>query len=334
MQSISQNRSSANTSLQKTSNQLPIWPDAVRGAPNALLRSALFAGIHSKKRKVLGTQTSPDKKPQGVAIASQDGIKITYAGTQFNQFDADVFFETIHRARRHPLETACEFRGSELLSAIGRGASARSYEDFEQSLDRLRRGSVDLQWDVNGRKYIFSGSLVLYYVREVTTKTYKVTFAKEILTLFSPASWTQIEWAERQALKGQPLSQWLHSYFSTHAAPFPISVSFLHEKSGSPTTLLKHFKVELRNALAVIEAQLGWTITWNGDLVSVVHPPSASQARHIGRRNTRTRQLKAAHQQRQLGLPVGLPGSVSVQPPQRGSMASTGDILRGLLKTR
>jgi hypothetical protein len=41
--------------------QLPSWPEPVRGGPNALLRSALFAGIHSKKRQVLGTRPGPTR---------------------------------------------------------------------------------------------------------------------------------------------------------------------------------------------------------------------------------------------------------------------------------
>ncbi|WP_114211447.1 hypothetical protein [Acidisarcina polymorpha] len=60
--------------------QLSIWPEPVRGGPNALLRSALFAGIASKKRKVLGTQVSPVKAPEGVEIIAQAGSRIKYAG--------------------------------------------------------------------------------------------------------------------------------------------------------------------------------------------------------------------------------------------------------------
>ncbi len=314
--------------------QLPIWPETVRGGPNAILRSALFAGIQSKKRQTLGIQTRPDKKPDGVAIASQDGIKITFAGTQFNQYDADVFFETLHRARRHPLETACQFKGAEFLKAIGRSCNNLSYEDMEESLDRLRRGSLDLEWEVSGRRYRFSGSLIAYYIREATTKTYKVTFAKEILTLFAPASWTQLEWDERQAIKGKPLAQWLHSYYSTHAAPFPVSVGFLHEKSGSPTKLLKHFKTELRNALKTLEATLNWTISWDRNLVFVSRTPSATQTRHIAKKMAKTKRLKEAraseeHYQRpQLPIPA-----LPARQKEMG-MQSVSDVLNQLLKTR
>lgn len=331
MNSLPQDRSSASTNygLQK---QLPIWPEAVRGGPNAILRSALFAGIQSKKRQILGTQLRPDKKPEGVAIASQDGISITFAGTQFNQYDADVFFETLHRARRHPLETACQFQGAEFLKAIGRSCNNLSYEDLEESLDRLRRGSVDLEWEAKGRRYRFSGSLIAYYLREATTKTYKVTFAKEILTLFAPASWTQLEWDERQAIKGKPLAQWLHSYFSTHASPFPVSVAFLHDKSGSPTTLLKHFKVELRNAFDTLHTTLNWTITWNRNLVSVARTPSASQNRHLVKKIAKAKRVRDAREAQERELALGRAGS-----PERHDdwgMASTRQVLNSLLKAR
>lgn len=332
MQSISQNRSSANTGLRTTSAQLPIWPENVRGGPNAILRSALFAGIHSKKRRVLGSAPTPTHRSVGVPIASQDGISITFAGTQFNQYDADVFFETLHRARRAS-DTSCDFRGAELLRSIGRTDSKTRYADLEESLDRLRWGSLEVYWEVDGRKYRFSGSLIASYIREETSKLYRVTFPKEILILFAPASWTQLEWQERQSLSGQPLAQWLHSYFSTHAAPFPISVAFIHEKSGSPTTLLKHFKTELKNSLGVLEETLGWTATWKKQLVTVSRTPSDAQTRHIARKTARVKREKAVKyiQQRQLGLPTP-------QPQNRrktvDGMSTPGDILSALFKER
>jgi hypothetical protein len=258
-----------------------------------LLRSAFFAGIHSKKRQQLGTQSSPDKERAGVAIAAQDGISIRYAGTQLNQYDADVFFEALHQARRDPLDTECVFTGYSLLTAIGRNLSKSSYEDLTESLKRLRNGSVEIEWTSKGRQYEFNGSLIASYVREKESKMYKVTFAKEIRTLFAPASWTQIEWDERKSLKGKPLAQWLHSYFSTHAAPYPVSTAFLHEKTGSPTKELKHFKTELMNAFKAMNEILGWVSTWNEDKVTLVRTPSASQVRHISRKAASKKAQKA-----------------------------------------
>ena len=272
--------------------QLPIWPDPVRGGPNALLRSALFAGIHSKKRQVLGKQLRPEKKPEGVTVASQDGIRIKFAGTQLNQYDADVFFEALHRARRHPLDTECAFKGADFLNEIGRTRNDLNYEDLDESLDRLRRGTLEVEWDVQGRHYVFSGGLIASYTRETTSKRYKVTFSPDVRHLFAPSSWTQLEWDERKALRASPLAQWLHSYFSTHAAPFPVTLGFLHEKSGSPTKLLKHFKTELKNAFASLEEKLGWEFTWEKDLVILKRPATPSQTRHLARKAAKKKETK------------------------------------------
>ena len=70
--------------------QLPMWPEPVRGGPNVLLRSALFAGIASKKRKILGTQTRPEKKPEGVIIAAQDGINAGCVIIGDDEMDAET----------------------------------------------------------------------------------------------------------------------------------------------------------------------------------------------------------------------------------------------------
>ncbi len=273
-------------------DQLPIWPEPRRGGPNALLRSALFAGILSRQRVVLGISTGTEKEPEGEEIAAQDGIKLKYAGTQLNQYDADVFFEAVHRARKEPLGTECTFSGADFLKAIGRTRNDLNYEDLDQSLKRLRRGELETEWDINGRHYIFTGSLISHYVRETTTKLYRVSFAREIRTLFATASWTQLEWEQRKALKGKPLAQWLHSYASTHAVPFPVSVAFLHDKSGSPTKKLKHFKVDLKRALDALQAILGWKSTWDKDLVTIIRPPSSSQARYIQKASDRAARTK------------------------------------------
>ena len=52
--------------------QLPLWPEPKRGAPNAVLRGALFAAVH-KDRQYMHRQE---------LIAAQDGITIPlYRGT-------------------------------------------------------------------------------------------------------------------------------------------------------------------------------------------------------------------------------------------------------------
>jgi TrfA protein len=286
-----------NSMVRQMSLYLPKWPDAFRGGPNVLLRSALFAGIHSSKRQFIGIQTSPEKEPEGVTIASQDGQSIKYAGTQLNQYDADVFFELMHRSRREALGNAVFFTGADFLASIGRTRNDLNYEDLDDSLRRLNRGTLDVFWQVGAKRYTFVGSLVGNYIREDESKLYRVSLSPEIKTLFSPASYTQLEWEERLKLKGKPLALWLHSYFSTHAKPFPVSASYLKEKTGSPTKLVKHFKPELRTALKALESLDGWTVEWNGDNITVTHPETGSQVRHTDRKDNQRKALKAAKQQ-------------------------------------
>jgi hypothetical protein len=164
---------------QQRAAQLPIWPEPVRGAPNTLLRSAFFAGIHSKKRRELGSRISPDRPKQGVTIAAQEGSRITYAGDQLNQYDADVFFEALHRARGNPLPTECIFTGYDFLKSIGRAVGKLNYQDLNDSLTRLRDGRVEIEWKINGRRYKFVGGLINNFIREENSKLFKVAFAKE-----------------------------------------------------------------------------------------------------------------------------------------------------------
>jgi TrfA protein len=286
----------ANTSSKIIQFTLPGWPDAKRGAPNTLLRSALFAAIHSKKRRRLGIQPKPHKEPEGILIAAQDGIHIKYAGTQLNQYDADVFFEALHRARGHALPTECIFTGYNFLKAIGRSNAPGNYEDLDESLRRLRDGRVEIDWKApSGKKWHYEGGLIAGFKREETTKLYKVTFTRDILALFAPACWTQLEWEERMALKGKPLAQWLHNFYCSHAPAFPLSFQYLHEKSGSQRTVLRNFRIDLKNALATLEKKLHWKAGWEGDVLTVKRQPSASQIRHLNQKTARRKGKQPQH---------------------------------------
>ncbi len=318
--------------IRKIPSQLPMWPDAVRGGPNVLLRSAFFAGIKSGKRQTLGIQTSPEREPEGVEIAAQDGVTIRYAGTQLNQYDADVFFEVLHLSRRSPLGTEALFTGASFLSSIGRSRNNLNYEDLDNSLRRLKRGVVDVSWRIGPKRYVYVGSLIDSYVRETESKLYKVSLSSEIQTLFAPASWTQLEWQERKKLMGKPLAQWLHSFYSTHAKPFPMTVAYLKEKTGSPTKLLKHFKVELRAALQAMHDLIGWEVQLDGDLVKVHRPATDSQNRHLARAEYR-RKVEAEPTKRLVNgkSRIAPPSADPVLKPLERQLVGVQTTLAGLL---
>ena len=272
---------------------LPIWPDEVRGGPNPLLRSAFFAAVASKHRKIFEDRTTASKEPEGILIAAQDGVTIKYTGTQLNQYDADVFFEILHRSRRSPLGTFAIFSGSDFLNSIGRVRNNLNYEDLETSLRRLKRGTVDVAWrGANCRPMAYTGSLLAEVERETESKLYKVSLFPKIKVLFEPTSLTYLQWPDRKKLLRAPLAQWLHSYFSTHARPFPITVDWIQEKSGHADSRRADFLRTLRNAVKVLQEQLDWQIEWTGELLKVAHKPTSSQKRHIERSDRRKAALE------------------------------------------
>ena len=72
--------------------QLPLWPEATRGAPNAVLRGALFAAVHKDRRYM-------DRE----LLAAQDGITVRFTGKQLDQADLDVWEQALHLARTQAL---------------------------------------------------------------------------------------------------------------------------------------------------------------------------------------------------------------------------------------
>ena len=78
--------------------QLPLWPAPKRGAPNAVLRGALFAAVHKDRRYM-------DRE----LLAAQRGIAIRFTGKQLDQADLDVWEQALHLARTQALGTRCRF---------------------------------------------------------------------------------------------------------------------------------------------------------------------------------------------------------------------------------
>ena len=90
--------------------QLPLWPEPKRGAPNAVLRAALFAAIQGKGRQYMLRKE---------LIATQDGVTIRYTGGQLDQADLDVWEQALHLARTQALGTECHFTEKGFLKTLG-----------------------------------------------------------------------------------------------------------------------------------------------------------------------------------------------------------------------
>lgn len=259
--------------------QLPLWPEAKRGTPNAVLRGALFAAVQGKGRVALDREL----------LAAQDGITIRYTGWQLTQSDLDVWEQALHLARTQALGTKCYFTARGFLKALTRQASGQNLEWLKSSLVRLAGAVVEIS---DGRRTYF-GTLIERGVRDKETGRYVVEINPDLAAFYGQTQWTQIDWQQRQLLRSKPLALWLHGFYATHAAPHALTVEYLHKLSGSQTKRLRKFKENLTQALRDLEA-IGAIEAFEivGDLVHVQTVPSKSQRKHLAARRPPTRQRK------------------------------------------
>jgi hypothetical protein len=221
-------------------------------------------------------------------IAALEGIEIFYTGLQLDQDDLDVWQAVLHLCRIQAMGERCFFTAYELLKLLGKddtGGKRGTRKLIDGRLDRLHACTVRIKVG----RYSYTGHLIHEIYRDEETKRYEVVLNPKLRGLFEPDQFTQLEWKVRQALDGKPLAQWLHGFFSTHAAPLPIKVGTLRELCGSEVARERKFKENLVRALEAIAAactaqgQL-FSFTLERDLVCVGRTASKSQHRHLAKK--------------------------------------------------
>lgn len=257
----------AASSSAGTPVQLRFWPDDRRGAPNALLRSALFsAGKPSSSRRLFKEHT----------LAVLGPISIKYSGPQLYQPELDVWLELVHRCRLRELGTETEFPVRSFLKSLGRSSGKSDYKALVGTFRLLATTLIEVTArDEKGRVRGYMGHLVDSLAHNEVTGRWSATLNPKIASLFAPTDHTWLHVSARQALGRGYLAKWLHCYYSTHRAPLPLSVERLQELSGSSTAQqLRDFRRALRKALeevASVERAEGRPFMWAIDDADLVH---------------------------------------------------------------
>lgn len=251
---------------------LPIWPDQVRGVPNVALRSALFGAIKRGPRRYMDREI----------VTSLDGYEVRYTGPRLDQADLDVWEQCLHLARQGGVGCRIHFTAHSFLKNIHRSTGGKDVEWLKSAFSRLASAVIEAKHG----KFAYFGPMIQHGGRDDETGEYCIEMNPAIVALYGPDGWSQIDWQQRQQLKRQPLAQWLHGFYSTHAQPFPLKVKTLHQLSGSENGALFDFRRQLRLALDKVSEATGWT--WRideNDLVHIVKTPTPSQAKHLARRS-------------------------------------------------
>jgi TrfA protein len=214
---------------------LPECHDAKRGTPNGFLRSALFSAIQSKDRVWM----------KDALLASQEGIAVKFTGEQLNQEDLTLWETLVHLSKENTLGSICEFTAYQILKSLQINTGKAEYDRLEKGIDRLTACQVKITF--NGKT--FSRSLIIGYEKLEATSHYRLELSRDLIKLYGKSDWTAIDWGQRITLRKKPMAQFLHGYYSSHKAPYPVKVDTLHQLSGSKTKRLAKFKENLKAAL-------------------------------------------------------------------------------------
>jgi len=221
--------------------ELPIWPEAIRGFPNVIARSALF-----NARRQNTPRDFVDKMP----VSSIAGVDINYTGRELRQDDQTVLMQLIHLTQHQPFIESVQFTPYSFLKSIGWSTSGQQrYDKLFTIIDRMSVTGIHIE----SKGMFYVGSLIrkIGCIDKETgerLRIWTVWLEPEIIALFKSDGYCHIAWDQRIALK-KPLAQWLQAYYATHKDPYPIKIETIRDLSGSKAVLLKKFKQTLKSAL-------------------------------------------------------------------------------------
>ena len=223
-----------------------MWPQDMRGIPNAFARSALFNVANARK----GARSNYKRRE----VAALEGIKITYTGEELRQDDEDVFLQILHIARMRNLGEQVTFTAWAILTELRWTRNSGSYKRLVDCLDRLKASAVAVTVeDSSGRRENYTGSLIRSFrwqedASGASLREWTVLLEREIIALFGPTSYSHLNWQLR--LKLPPLAKFLHTFYHSHAMPLPYKVATFHRLTDSGIAELRQFRFKLKAALA------------------------------------------------------------------------------------
>jgi hypothetical protein len=275
------------------------WPEAFRAMSNVVLRSALFSVNPS--REIARTRQ---------LISAGRGLVVRFKGERLNQYDLDLWEFLLHRARSIPLESPVTFCAHEAMLQLGRSTGGAAYEDFKEDIARLVAAYVEITRTDTGKT--FFGTLLKSGTRDEVTQRYAVVFDTEIYNLFRPQHYTLIDVEQRKGLGKNVLAKWLHGFYSSHApgSAHRYKVETIRSLCGakqaaadsprlSKTVVEKpprlcDFRKQLILALNKMKAKkviVSWKIDPKTDCLTVGRRATASQLRHIEKREATSEKL-------------------------------------------
>lgn len=220
---------------------MPHWAEDERSIPNEIVRSALFNARNRNR---------PREYMKDAEICVLGDGHMRYTGEELRQYDEIVWLELLHLARGQNTDQIIEFTPYTFCKAIRWQTTGKNYDRLRECLTRMQATSLSIYC-----KRISTGlsmSMIPKFEWQdehgQPLARYRVKIAPELIALFGDKFYTKIEREQRLALS-PGVATWLHSYFSSHSAPFPIKIETIMKGCGASSSSLKSFKQVVKAAL-------------------------------------------------------------------------------------
>lgn len=235
----------------KPAEVIPKWPEADRGGPSSIFRSALFGIFHDRDRAALDREL----------IFSQGDTSILYWGRELNQLDLDVMLAVLHLSRGKKPGEQVHTSQADLLRLCGLKNAGENIRLLDERITRLLTAVVDIktkQISHPGKFKRLGGALISSRGWDEVTGHMVFRLDEGIANLFPNASFTSFSYKVRSALGKNMLAQWLMAYYASHINPVPVYVETIHSLCGAAGDMKdakfqKEFRRRLKVALQAIK---------------------------------------------------------------------------------
>jgi hypothetical protein len=253
----------------------PDWPDDRRGAPNTVVRSAVFGVVRRGRRQWV----------RDVPIAGPQGWSITLSGWRLDQYDCDIWLEVMHLARNQKPGEPVRFTMRSMLRQLGYSTfGKRDYDWLAQRLKHLTQTTIAFE---NDQAVGVIGNLLQAFQIDHQTSEGVAYANPHIRPLFESVTYFDIE--QRRALGANQLAKALHGLLASHAEWLPMRLETVMQRVGAEYARLRDFKRDLKVVLDDFLTR-GWIRSYSfiasgsSELLKVSKVATPTQLRAIERR--------------------------------------------------
>lgn len=226
--------------------------------PNALARSAVFSSMPNHAvRKVYTEPTT---------LTAWGDVQISQVtGSQLTQAEETVWLLLVRRALRsqpyaptpgcHKLKI--EFMTADFLRELGQPTDSQNRNALRKSIEYLGRARFILQLP----EFRYEGNMLDVATGAMKGDSKFCVWLDIAISGVFLAGWSYVDLKHRQALKQNPLAQWLLSHYSTHANPMLIGHEKLKLLADRGAMRADKWLVSLGTALVDLQAVTGWECT-------------------------------------------------------------------------